>query len=261
MCSTSRSIVKRTGFRAEVFPLRCRSWSCPQCAPRRRKALIRQAVDGEPNRFITITSNASTGATPDEWALLLTRAWRDVVREFRRLWPQREAQYMCVFEATKRGYPHMHILWRGGFMPWAWLSKQMRERISAPHVYITKMDNPSKAAYYCAKYFSKRPIRFGNTKRYWRSFKYLAESETARKKRRNAGSWFYQIDESWQATLRYFAVNGAIVRNLKGEGGVAIWLPDEASDPPQSTGEATGRVYDNPSAIEVIEAGQGRLAG
>jgi len=227
MCSTSRSIVKRTAYKAEVFPLRCRSWTCPDCAPRRRKAVIRQATAGEPNRFITITSNASTGATPDEWALLMTRAWRDVVREFRRLWPQREAQYMCVFEATKIGYPHMHILWRGGFLPWAWLSKQMRIRINAPHVYITKIINASVAAQYCAKYFSKRPIRFGNTKRYWRSFSYLAESETKRRKRINAGSWFYQVDTSWQAMARYFAECGCIVHNLKGEGASAIWLADD----------------------------------
>lgn len=227
MCSISRSIVKRTGQMAEVFPLRCRSWSCPHCAGKRRKAVIRQAVNGSPNRFITLTPNPASGLEPDQMALDMTRAWRDVVREYRRLWPQREAQYMAVFEATKRGFPHMHILWRGGFMPQKWLSAQMQKRINAPVVWISLIRDKRKAAEYCGKYFSKRPIRFGTCKRYWRSFAYLAESETARKKRLKAGSWFYTIDLAYPSLRAYFEANGAICRSLKGEGFVAVWLDDE----------------------------------
>ena len=153
-------------------------------------------------------------------ALLMTRAWRDVVREYRRLHPTAEAQYMCVFEATKRGQPHMHILWRGGYIDQRWLSKQMRLRIGAPVVWVSLIRNKQKAAEYCGKYFSKRPIRFGNTKRYWRSFCYLAESETARKKRLKAGSWFYCVDSSWQSMMRCFISNGA---------GLLHWNDDNGS--------------------------------
>lgn len=239
MCSISRSIVKRCEHQAQVFPLRCRSWSCPICSGKRRKAVIRQAVDGNPTRFITLTPNAGSGSEPDEEALNMTRAWRDVVREYRRLWPNREAQYMAVFEATKRGWPHMHILWRGGWIDQRWLSAQMKKRIGAPVVWVSLIRNKKKAAEYCGKYFSKRPIRFGNCKRYWRSFLYLAESETARKKRLKAGCWFYTVDLAYPALQRYFTENGAICRRLKGEGFSAYWLPDEPGSPPSTGPDAS----------------------
>lgn len=122
--------------------------------------------------------------------------------------------------------PHMHILWRGGYIDQRWLSKQMRIRIGAPVVWISLIRDKQKAAEYCGKYFSKRPIRFGNTKRYWRSYEYLAESETARRKRLNAGSYFYQVDHTWQQMIAYLVSQGAVRLEHKGEGGAVLYVPD-----------------------------------
>lgn len=138
--------------------------------------------------------NPEYGENPEHRGQLLARAWRDIAREYRRLWPTREAQYMVVLELTKRGEPHLHILWRGGFVPQKWLSAQMKERIAAPVVDVRMVRGEGEVARYVAKYISKRNIRLGTMKRYWRSSKYLAETERARKARLNEGCRFTIVD-------------------------------------------------------------------
>ena len=155
----------------------CRSWSCPDCAKFRRRKLVAQARSGNPNKFITLTVNPHWFEGPNDRAARLARAWRDIVREFRRRNPHQEAEYMAVFEATKHGEPHLHIMWRGGFIAQRWLSSQMQKRMGAKIVDVRQVDNQERVAAYCAKYISKRPIRFGNCKRFWRSKNYLPKKD------------------------------------------------------------------------------------
>lgn len=204
MCGT-QTLVKRQNGLATAFPLRCRSWSCPTCAPRRRSALIRQGRQGSPNRFITLTVNPDWGESPEHRGQNLARAWRDSVREYRRKWPNREAQYMVVLELTKRGEPHLHILWRGGWVDQKWLSQQMRDRIGAPVVDVRSVKGEGEVARYVAKYISKRNIRLGSLKRYWRSSKYLAESEAARRRRLREGVTFHILDIDIKSYRGFFS--------------------------------------------------------
>lgn len=204
MCG-KQTLVKRQRDLATVFPLRCRSWSCPTCAPRRRKQLIRIAKTGSPTRFITLTVNPEWGEGAEHRGQNLAKAWRDIVREYRRIYPGREAEYLVVLELTKRGEPHLHILWRGGFMPQKWLSGQMRQRIGAPVVDVRSVRGEKEVAQYVAKYISKRNIKLGSMKRYWRSSHYLAESETARKKRLNKDCRFTIIDLDIKHYKQFFS--------------------------------------------------------
>lgn len=192
MCSTTGSIVKMVGHNISVFRMRCKSWQCDECAPLRRRALIREAKEGSPNRFITLTVNPAWFDSPDERASKLAAAWRGVVAAFKHRWPGRPVEYMCIFEATKMGEPHLHIIWRGAFMPQKWLSAQMRKRMGAPIVDVRRVRGQHQVANYVTKYISKRPIRFGTCKRYWRSGGYLSKSPRQARRERNAGATFWR---------------------------------------------------------------------
>ena len=75
--------------------------------------------------------------------------------------------YFCVFEATKAGEPHLHILARMPYVDQAWLSVQMAALIDAPICDIRAVKSARHVAYYLAKYVGKDPHHFGTCKRYW----------------------------------------------------------------------------------------------
>lgn len=167
MLCSEWSLVKHHADHAEAIALRCRSWRCPLCLPMRQQQLTDLAIRGTPERFITLTIRPDTNSTTAQRAANLARAWRVCLARWRRLNPGKRHEYLAVFEATKRGEPHLHILVRGPFIAQRWLSAQMSQLINSPIVDIRRVNNPTKAAAYIAKYVGKAPHRFGTCKRYW----------------------------------------------------------------------------------------------
>ena len=149
--------------------LKCKSWHCDECGPERQRQLQNRCIRAKPQRFITITCRRSEAATPAEAAKKLADAWRTVVRKWRRLAPHHRCEYICIFEAHQSGWPHLHILWKGHWIEWKWLSDLMGTLLNSPHVDIRRIDNTKQCAAYVAKYLSKSPQRFGTCKRYWTS--------------------------------------------------------------------------------------------
>lgn len=163
------SLVKARGHDIKARPLYCRSWKCIDCAPRRKKALIQQARAGRPTKFITLTVNPEVGSCPLDRARQLARAWRLIVKRFKRLFPGETMQYLAVFERTKAGEPHLHIIARCRFIDQKWLSNQMKELMGAPIVDIRACKGRRQVARYVTKYIGKDPNKFGTLKRYWTS--------------------------------------------------------------------------------------------
>ena len=154
-------------FRA--VSLRCRSWGCPLCQPDRQRQLVALAASGQPTVFITLTSNPRTGSSPASRARALASAWPVIVRRARAKYGYSSIPYFCVFEATKNGEPHLHILARVKWIDQRWLSRQMRELTGAPIVDIRVVRSVKQAASYISKYIGKAPHRFKTCKRYWRT--------------------------------------------------------------------------------------------
>lgn len=152
--------------------LACRSWHCDQCAPKRKKQLIAEAMGGAPCTFLTLTFRVRAGITPDEAAPMLSRAWRIIRKRLMRKYHWKRLPFLAVMEKTKRGWPHIHLLLRSRFIPWKLLSKWMAELCDSPNVLIEKIDNKKRAAGYCAKYCSKAAEKFPTAKRYWQSQDY-----------------------------------------------------------------------------------------
>ena len=190
----SKTIAIRRGDKATAFALTCRAWSCPTCAPRRRQKLICQALDGSPNRFVTLTVNPHWYDSPEERGAKLSEAWRDFVRDFRKRHKTRTLEYLAVLELTKKGEPHLHIMVRGSFISYQRLSAWMGKRMGAPIVDIRLVRGQERVAQYVSKYISKRPCRLGNLKRYWCSLGWLSAEQKQAKKDKKKGLSVWLID-------------------------------------------------------------------
>lgn len=163
------SLVKSYCHGVEIKPLLCKCWHCENCAPMRERDLRDLAKLGGATTFITLTVNPAMFSSPDERARELVNAWRNVRRAMKKRWKMRSVPFLAVFEKTKKGEPHLHILTRLQFVAQEWLSAQMQRLIGAPIVDIRRVRSQQKAAYYISKYCSKDATLWKGCKRYWRS--------------------------------------------------------------------------------------------
>lgn len=166
LCSEA-CIVNRGWDGIQAVSLRCRAWTCPICQDARKKQLVALAKSGNPDTFITLTVNPQFGSSPYDRARRLAEAWRVIVRLVKAKYGYKKLPYFCVFEATKNGEPHLHILCRVKWISQKWLSVQMATLMLAPIVDIRRVRNKSKLAHYISKYCGKDPHRFKTCKRYW----------------------------------------------------------------------------------------------
>lgn len=146
------SLVGVQGNGVGIFPLRCKLWRCPNCGPRKVKraiAIARRGMRHGTVRFITITSPGSDdGAT--SYRELSIRWHRFQSRLHRRFGP---VQYFAVVERQKRGAAHVHMVYRGSYIPQAWLSRAAGDSGFGRVADIRKA--PPNVATYLAKYLTK----------------------------------------------------------------------------------------------------------
>lgn len=174
---TDWSLVQYRAGSLTAIPLYCNCWSCDTCSGRRKARLIAEAASGAPTKLLTLTVSPRSGPTPDARARALRDAWRVLRRRIARKHGGKAPPFMAVFEKTKRGEPHLHILLRGPWLDQRWLSAAMNDLISAPIVDIRAIDQARSVAGYVAKYIGKDPTPFDGCKRYWRSLDYLDARE------------------------------------------------------------------------------------
>jgi hypothetical protein len=183
--------------------LRCKSWGCDECQPRRKAQLIALAKSGKPDTFITLTVNPGTLLDPARRARALARAWPKVVKAAKKKYGYKSIPYLCVFEATKKGEPHLHILCRVKWIDQGWLSNQMDRLIGAKIVDIRRVRSTGQAAHYISKYVGKEPGHFNSCKRYWRTQDYEIEKYVAD-----------PIEGDWTATWNYHAWSLDVMRGM-----------------------------------------------
>jgi len=170
-------LVKRSDPCTTIVPLRCKCWTCEECHPRRRSRLIAEAMTGYPNTFITLTSRRQPGRSPNAAAQALVNAWRAVRSEYIKRNGKRSMPFLAVFEATKKGWPHLHIIARTKWVDQDWLSKRMGALTGSPIVDVRRIKTGKRTIGYVTKYVGKKPHRFQGVKRYWRSLDYMMPSE------------------------------------------------------------------------------------
>ena len=156
-------------------PASCKQWSCPDCAPRLKKRLAHRLKDTRVDRLVTLTCRpADYPSRVQAWAHLSVSVNR-LAKRLKRQFPALKLEYLVVWEATRAGWPHAHLLTRGGFIPQRALSRHWRELTGAPVVDILRVTNQRGAVHYLAKYLTKGgfvpyPIRrYRTSKAFWDS--------------------------------------------------------------------------------------------
>lgn len=164
--------VKTRSTSGEAVPVRCKRWSCEECAKANKRQVIRAGIAGNPRALLTLTVSSKHYETPELAALALKRGLRNLRLDLKRHPKLKNFEYLAVFEEHQSGYPHMHLLITGKYIPWQYL-RQVWERITGSiHIHIKKIPNARQAAAYCAKYISKSLKAYEGCKRWWRSHGY-----------------------------------------------------------------------------------------
>lgn len=150
------SIVGSSTDRAHVLiiPMTCKSWDCPRCGPRKRALWIDRFQTAKPEREITLTCPSTRFPDPFTAAVKMKRAWTKLVKQIRSTFGPFE--YGLVFELTKRGTPHMHILCRGSYISKSWLSTHWNALGIGYITYIQKVKNSRESAAHLCKYLGKQ---------------------------------------------------------------------------------------------------------
>ena len=144
----------------------CRRWDCIKCGERKRKKLIKRIINGEPSTFLTLTVNPSLYRTRHDAFQKATVAVNYLFKRLRRRFKGQSLQYALVWETTKQGWPHAHILMRAPFMPQSLISRIWNELTGAPIIDIRAVRNKREIASYVGKYLTKSLEAPPGAKRY-----------------------------------------------------------------------------------------------
>lgn len=165
-------IVNANRYEGEISALRCKRWSCPICREDNRRKVMHAARRGEPNIFLTLTVKPDLYDTPDEAARDMKRGLVALRRRIERKWGIEKLPFIVVFERTKKGWPHMHLLCRAPFMPQKELAEMWQAITGAFIIDIRFIRRKSQVLFYVTKYIGKDLAAFEGCKRWWRSHNY-----------------------------------------------------------------------------------------
>jgi hypothetical protein len=165
--------------------------------------------------------------TPDQQAEEFVVGWR-LLRQFlcRKL-GRKTITFLAVFENHESGWPHLHILLRGGYIDHRVIRAWWEERFQSHHIDIRLAKNPRQRASYVSKYVAKAPQGFGHCKRYWCSQDWDKKKNDAPKPERDEYEWWEAITTRPISMARMAFEDGARVTFRGDEIVIAGWLaPD-----------------------------------
>lgn len=154
-------------------PIRCRAWECPTCGRANKRKLLRRLRYAQPTLFITLTTSERTAPTPDEAYFKANAAFGMLIKRWRRKFEAEKVEYFLVWEKTKRGWPHAHVLLAAPKVSKHWLSHTWKELTGSYVVDLQTVSKVEHAASYLAKYLAKNPQVPPGQRRYRRSGKFF----------------------------------------------------------------------------------------
>jgi len=149
-----------------AVPLRCRSWGCPVCAARNKQRLKSRLSQADAYSLITLTANPAHHTSPTAAFRAMSHSIDTLIKRVRRKWCQATVEYFVIWERTKLGWPHCHIIFNGPYMPQSWLSANWDSLTHAPIVDIRRVHSHAELTSYVAKYLAKDPQVPSPMKRY-----------------------------------------------------------------------------------------------
>lgn len=149
------SLVARSpdGEQIIIVPFFCKSWKCKPCAVRLTERWRARIHLAHPERFITLTWDVRNEQDPVEAYSTMKEQFPKLVRLIRKRFGQFE--YVLIWEWTLRGYPHIHILQKGCYLPQKWLSKAWSHLGCGEVVFIKDVSSAKHINKYITKYLTK----------------------------------------------------------------------------------------------------------
>lgn len=139
-----------------------------------KRKLVYRLRDQKVHSLLTLTSNPKYHNSPEAAFRSMSVAVNRLWKRLRRAYPDAELEYFLVWERTKAGWPHAHLLIRAPFIPQAALSSIWAELTGAPIVDIRQIHQASQAIAYIAKYLAKDPQAPDGMKKYRCSRRFFA---------------------------------------------------------------------------------------
>jgi len=136
-----------------AIPTHCHRWDCELCGRVRLSKARAQAAAGKPERIITLTTRPRPGLSIPCAVRWMRGRWTALLRRLRRNYPRLE--YMAFLELHKSGWPHLHILTRGCYVPQRQLSAWWLKLTGSFKVHIQAVDHTWKAINEATKYCLK----------------------------------------------------------------------------------------------------------
>jgi len=135
--------------------LRCKSWKCPRCGPRRAKqvrfAISKRATELDLTRLLTLTIGQD-GCSPEQSVEYIRNCWSKLRVYLHRTFGE-AIKFIGILEFQKNGYAHLHVL-VDRYIDFAWIQKNWQAVGGGHRVNIKKIDTHRIGAY-LSKYLTK----------------------------------------------------------------------------------------------------------
>lgn len=161
-----------------VIPFRCGSWACPDCGPVKKAKLLRRLQPSPANLFITLTCDPARYDSPSLAFAQLRDAFQCWIKRIRRHVSPSALEYFAVWETTAAGWPHLHVLTRGPFIPPSVVREHWAALTGAYVIDLQTVKNVKNVAPYLAKYLTKELTAPPGFHRYMASANYLLEPDS-----------------------------------------------------------------------------------
>jgi len=136
-----------------IVPMKCKNWRCPYCGPRLRNSWAWKIAQANPERLITLTADPALHESPRAAYETMRAALPKLIRTLRKI--GRSIEYAAVWELTEKGWPHLHIVQKGDFLPQKLVSKLWLQLRCGKVVDIRQVTSKRGVASYVAKYLMK----------------------------------------------------------------------------------------------------------
>lgn len=227
---TSEIAVKPDAHGGLAGPVRCKRWSCEWCHESNRRRVIAIGRAARPNGLLTLTVNSKHYDTPEAAAEALKHGLRLLRLRLKRHPRFQNFEFLAVFEKHKSGYPHLHLLIKGSFIPWKILRSMWEQMTGSYQVHITKISSLGQAALYCAKYIGKDLSSFPGCKRWWRSHGFSSESVDDYQAEKADGQWG-RLTGNWHRFRFALAASGYTIETI-GPDRIRFTARGGGNDPP-----------------------------
>lgn len=136
-----------------AIPTYCHRWDCEPCARANVARIRAMAAAGKPTRILTLTTRPRPFLPVDVAVRWIRKCQRKLFAKIRKEFGN--TPYMSFLEFHKSGWPHLHILLRGAYIPQRMLSDWWLQISGSFKVHVQQVSNTWKGVQEATKYYLK----------------------------------------------------------------------------------------------------------